>query len=65
MANLIEYKKFSSINIDDPFFDSLKEDYLGFEDWFKRKADKYAYVLYGEDNLLQGFFCFFPCLYYP
>lgn len=55
MANLIEYKKFSSINIDDPFFDSLKEDYLGFEDWFKRKADKYAYVLYGEDNLLQGF----------
>ena len=55
MANLIEYKKFSSINIDDPFFDSLKEDYLGFEDWFKRKADEYAYVLYGEDNLLQGF----------
>ena len=55
MANFIEYKKFSSINIDDPFFDSLKEDYLGFKDWFKRKADKYAYVLYGEDNLLQGF----------
>ena len=24
MANLIEYKKFSSINIVDPFFDSLK-----------------------------------------
>ena len=36
MANLIEYKKFSFINIDDHFFDSLKEDYPEFEELRRR-----------------------------
>lgn len=55
MKNLIEYKKFSSINLDDPFFNSLKEDYPEFSVWFKKKSEDYAYILYDEDKQLQGF----------
>ena len=44
MAGKFERKLFSDINLDDPFFDSLKADYpgtstsTGFVTWFKRKA---------------------------
>lgn len=57
MTKLLELKKFSSISLEDPFFDSLKEDYEGFEDWFNGKADKddSAFVLYDKNNNLQGF----------
>lgn len=34
---LFEYKKFKDINLGDVFFDSLKEDYSEFENWFNRK----------------------------
>lgn len=53
MNNLI-LKKFNSININDPFFDTLKTDYAEFEDWFMKKGDKEAYVMY-ENNKLEGF----------
>jgi len=53
MSNYLKVKKFSEIDINDPFFDSLKSDYAGFEDWFSRKAEKKAYIL--EDNGVQGF----------
>lgn len=55
MDNLkLEY--FSNINLNDPFFDSLKSDYMEFPDWFKRKAERneYAYVLYNY-NSIDGF----------
>lgn len=57
MTKLLEIKKFSSISLVDPFFDSLKKDYKGFEDWFKGKANKddSAFVLYDKNNNLQGF----------
>lgn len=57
MTTLLEIKKFSSISLADPFFDSLKEDYKGFEDWFNGKANKddSAFVLYDKNNNLQGF----------
>jgi len=29
---------FADLNLDDPFFDSLKADYKGFSEWFNRKA---------------------------
>lgn len=35
---------FGNININDPFFDSFKEDYKGFEEWFNSKADETAYI---------------------
>ena len=49
----IRLKKFSEININDPFFDSLKEDY-DFEEWFKKKGNEEAYVI-EENNVIKGF----------
>lgn len=50
----IEERRFSQINLDDPFFDSLKADYAGFEAWFERKGDATAYVL-EDQNGIQAF----------
>ena len=55
MAKIMEMKLFSSIDLEDVFFDSLKEDYDGFEDWFHRKNNELAFVRYDKDNHLQGF----------
>jgi hypothetical protein len=58
MENL-KHIKFSEVNFDDIFFDSLKADYkVGFVDWFHKKsqrADEKAYVLYNEDQTIDGF----------
>ncbi|NLC35229.1 MAG: N-acetyltransferase [Alcaligenaceae bacterium] len=51
----LQYKRFCEINIEDPFFDSLKNDYKEFENWFLRKANDYAYAFYGNNDLLDGF----------
>lgn len=32
----LQYKQFKNVNINDPFFDSLKQDYEGFETWFEK-----------------------------
>lgn len=55
--NGLQYKKFSEINIDDIFFDSLKADYSEFADWFLRKADagEEAYVFYNSRRRMDGF----------
>lgn len=55
MENL-QYALFSSININDSFFDSLKEDYAEFSGWFNKKAQagERAYVLY-RGNIIDGF----------
>lgn len=52
----LETKKFSEINLNDTFFDSLRKDYDGFDDWYIRKAKEAekAYVMYHE-NKLSGF----------
>jgi len=54
MENLV-VQKFMDININDPFFDSLKADYVEFTAWFERKADNNALVLYSEQGLIEGF----------
>lgn len=56
MNETISLRKFADIDLNDPFFDSLKEDYPGFEEWFDRKAkdERKAYVQY-TDNKLQAF----------
>lgn len=53
MDGLIQLKKFSEINLGDPFFDSLKGDYQGFTDWFKRKANEQeqAYILESDTGI--------------
>jgi hypothetical protein len=61
--DLVNYKvlnvqklKFGKINLGDSFFDSLKQDYPGFEQWFLRKFDEDAYITYNSNNgLLLSF----------
>ena len=51
----VELKSFSEIDLNSPFFDSLREDYGGsdFDKWFKRKGQEKAYVEHEQD--LRGF----------
>lgn len=46
--NVLSVKKeyFGNIDIGINFFDSFREDYQGFDKWFKRKSDEIAYVCY-------------------
>jgi predicted nucleic acid-binding protein len=46
---------FGKINIDDPFFDSFKEDYKGFEEWFNSKSDEIAYISQSDDGEILAF----------
>ena len=39
MNNII-HKTFAEIDLQDPFFQSLRNDYHGFDDWFRGKAVK-------------------------
>ncbi|MDR2927401.1 MAG: hypothetical protein LBV41_04265 [Cytophagaceae bacterium] len=60
---LVNYKvlnvqklKFGRINLTDSFFDSLKEDYVGFDKWFIKKYDDEAYITVNSNNgLLLSF----------
>lgn len=54
--DILSYKKFKDINLEDNFFDSLKHDYAEFVDWFNRKAntDDSAYVFELDGNI-DGF----------
>ncbi|MDR0606584.1 MAG: hypothetical protein LBG80_20125 [Bacteroidales bacterium] len=60
---LVNYKilnvqklKFGKINLDDAFFESLKEDYTNFGKWFIRKYDDDAYITVNSNNgLLLSF----------
>jgi hypothetical protein len=54
MSKYLEKLKFKEINLDDPFFNSLKSDYLGFEEWFKRKDEEETFVKH-KNNLVEGF----------
>lgn len=58
MGNNLQRKMFKEINLMDPFFDSLKADYKGFEGWFQRKGDQYAFVQYNKEGMLTGFLYF-------
>lgn len=62
MAGKFQRKCFSEINLDDPFFDSLKADYpgtansTGFITWFRKKASSGKTALVFEDELGIGAF---------
>lgn len=61
--DLIDYKvlnvrkvHFAQINLKDDFFDSFREDYPGFDNWFIKKSDEEAYITINRDNgLLLSF----------
>lgn len=61
MANtqIIKSEHFSDISLGDPFFDTLKADYPGFNKWFEGKksnADSFAYTFRNPaSGLLDGF----------
>jgi hypothetical protein len=59
--DLVDYKVlavkklyFGEINLKDSFFDSFREDYVGFDEWFNRKSDEISYVCF-QDNQLSAF----------
>ncbi len=62
MAEKFERKRFADINLDDPFFDSLKRAYpgnensTGFIEWFRRKAGEGKKALVFEDDQGIGAF---------
>ncbi len=51
--NVLSIKKeyFGNINLNDEFFDSFREDYNGFDAWFKKKSDEISYVFYDNKTL--------------
>lgn len=51
--DVIELVSFRDLDLQNPFFSSLKADYVGFENWFRKKASQgeKAYIL-REDELL-------------
>lgn len=56
MAGRFSLKKFSEIDLDDAFFDSLKVSYPGFAAWFNRTAEAGATALVFEDEIGMGAF---------
>ena len=55
MDNL-QVTSFANINLKDPFFDSLRANYDGFDDWFNKKASSGAKALvYYNDAALLDF----------
>ena len=64
MAGKFQLSKFSEININDPFFESLKNDYpedennIGFEKWFDKKGREGATALvFNDDTGIGAFVC--------
>ncbi len=47
--------KFADIDLADPFFNSLKQDYSEFSAWFEGKSDKVAYVFHNDGGSLEAF----------
>lgn len=56
MPGSLRLTTFQEVNLEDPFFDSLKGQYAEFADWFRRKAREQVYVVDDEaTGLLRGF----------
>lgn len=46
---------FGDLNLQDTFFDSFRADYPGFNAWFNRKADEWAYVCTSDKGDVLAF----------
>lgn len=57
MEKIMQYKDLKEIDYNDEFFDSLREDYHNFNEWFKTKQneDRKAYVTYYNNNKISSF----------
>lgn len=47
----VKKEKFGQIDLRDSFFNTLKEDYPGFDEWFANKSQEDAYVFRDGDNI--------------
>lgn len=51
----LAYINFKDVDLKDTFFDSLKQNYAEFPDWFSKKAEEKAYVFKNEGGFIDGF----------
>ncbi len=53
----VKLKRFEEVNLENSFFDTLREDYEGqkFDQWFKKKGVEKAYVFEDKEGELKGF----------
>lgn len=51
MGRQLRLRKFRDLSLTDPFFDTLKQSYREFPDWFARKADEDVYVVNDGDAI--------------
>ncbi|WP_196592343.1 hypothetical protein [Pectinatus frisingensis] len=51
MSDYLSFLKLKELDINDPFFDSLKADYPKFEKWFSEKGDRTALVQINDGKL--------------
>ncbi len=51
----VQEKYLHELDLNDNFFDSLKNDYKGFKEWFEKKQleEKKAYVSFEENNIMS------------
>ncbi len=54
MENNVQKKQFKDIDFTVSFFDSLREDYVGFNDWTKKKSNEECFVIY-TNSIITGF----------
>lgn len=50
----VKQELFGNININDEFFDSFREDYKGFNEWFNKKSDETCYICF-DNGLVTAF----------
>lgn len=48
----VRKEPFGDVDVSDPFFDSFREDYPGFDRWFLRKSEEEAYVCREDDRIV-------------
>lgn len=53
----LQIRTFSELNIEEPIFDTLKKNYIGFEEWFEKKAinGDSAYVFFDDEGKIIDF----------
>ncbi len=47
----VQKELFGNLNVRDDFFQSLRDDYQGFDDWFNKKADEPVYICHSDGKL--------------
>ena len=56
MAGKFQWKRFVDVNVNDVFFDSLKADYPGFGEWFKKKGlENEEALVFNDDEGIGAF----------